>query len=161
MDWICLSITDITARRARKDNDMPYLKIHCSYCGGTWDVYHKQREYDAARQCPHCDARIDGATWREKILPAYNSMRAANMALLDDHVQNHCPRLEVDFVFDGTFQNADKADLANGVQHLEYMDYQLAHVRDFVNRVESAIKGDSTPASTEGEEECTPFTDVL
>lgn len=140
---------------------MPYLKIHCDYCGGTWDVYHKQREYDAARQCPHCDARIDGATWRGKILPAYNSMRAANMALLDDHVQNHCPRFEVDFVNDGTFQNADKADLANGVQHLEYMDYQLAHVRDFVNRVESAIKGDSTPESMEGEEECTPFTDAL
>lgn len=85
---------------------MAFLRIHCAYCGGTWEVYHKQRELDQARSCPHCDARIDGATWRDQVLPAYNTMRGANGALLDDHVSYHCARFEVDYINDGTFQNA-------------------------------------------------------
>ena len=51
---------------------MLYMRVHCDYCGGTFEIYPKLREYDKARQCPHCDSRIDGTTWREKILPAFN-----------------------------------------------------------------------------------------
>ena len=91
---------------------MAFLRIHCAFCGGVWEVYHKQRELDQARSCPHCDARIDGATWREQVLPAYNTMRGANGALLDDHVSYHCPRFEVDYINDGTFQNANPQAVA-------------------------------------------------
>ena len=89
---------------------MAFLRIHCAYCGGTWDVYHRQRELDPALRCPHCDSKIDPATWRDQILPAYNSMRGANGALLDDHISYHTPRFEVDYINDGTFQNSGEKD---------------------------------------------------
>ena len=104
---------------------MAFLRIHCAYCGGTWDVYHRQRELDPARRCPHCDSHIDGETWREKILPAYNTMRAANMGLLDDHMQHHCPRFEVDYINDGTFQNSGEKDAV-----IEVLGDGLGDLRD-------------------------------
>lgn len=85
---------------------MAYLRIHCGACGGAWEVYHKQREYDPSQRCPHCDCKIDPRTWHTVIMPAYNSMKAANMALLDDHTQYHCPHFEVDFIADTMFQSA-------------------------------------------------------
>ena len=125
---------------------MAYLRIHCAYCGGTWDVYHRQLDLDPARRCPHCDSRIDGATWREKVLPAYNTMRAANMGLLDDHIQHHCPAFEVDCIADGTFQNASSGSTAAA---LEEMREDIADLRGDLHALYNALQGPSQPAERE------------
>ena len=85
---------------------MLYMRVYCDYCSGTFEVYPKLREYDKARQCPHCDSRIDGTTWREKILPAFNEVCEANLALARDHVDHHTALFEIAFIADGKFANA-------------------------------------------------------
>ena len=85
---------------------MVIMRVHCGACGGVFEVYQKLREYDKARQCPHCEARIDGVTWREKILPAYIEVMAANLALSQDHVEYHTAPFEVDFIADTKFVNS-------------------------------------------------------
>ena len=82
---------------------MLIMRVHCGYCGGEWEIYPKLREYDKAHQCPHCDSRIDGTTWREKVLPAFLEVREANLALARDHVDYHCAPFEIDFIADGHF----------------------------------------------------------
>ena len=49
---------------------MAYIKIHCDYCGGTWDVYKRDIKNDRARQCPHCFQEIDRQSWARDVLPA-------------------------------------------------------------------------------------------
>lgn len=90
---------------------MVYLRIHCYSCGGEWSVYSKLREYDAARTCPHCESRIDGDTWRQKVLPAFSAANAANVALMDDHVNYHTAPFEVDFIADSVFERAKGANI--------------------------------------------------
>ena len=90
-----------------------YMRIHCGSCGGTWEVYPRQREYDAARICPHCEKRIAGDTWQNKILPAYTIARNANLAIAADHIDTHSADFEIDFIADGKFKCADKADIMN------------------------------------------------
>ena len=87
---------------------MVIIRVHCCACGGVWDVYSKLREYDASRVCPHCESRIEGATWREKVLPAFDAVRNANVTLTEDHYEYHTARFEVDFISDATFENAKK-----------------------------------------------------
>lgn len=98
---------------------MVYMKIHCADCGGTWEVYKRQRDTAAARICPHCDHRIDGDIWTGKILPAFQAVGAANMALAFDHTDNHSAEFSVDFIADGKFQSADKADIMNEIFYLQ------------------------------------------
>lgn len=97
---------------------MGYLKIKCGCCGGTWEVYRKLREYDAARTCPHCDKRIAGDTWREKVLPAYNAMFDANIALGQDHVNYHTADFEVSYIPNGTYTNAQHGETMNALEEL-------------------------------------------
>lgn len=119
---------------------MPFLRIHCDYCGGMWDVYRKMRWIDTAARCPHCDARIDGTTWA-KILQAYDNMQAVNKELLDDHVTRHLPKFEVDYINDGTFKNASHTDLSvellnDGIDDLRE---ELANLRADVTRLGATI----------------------
>lgn len=98
---------------------MTYMKIHCGACGGTWEVYRRQRDTAGARFCPHCDYTIDRDTWNTKILPAFQAVGAANMALVEDHTEKHTAEFSVDFIADGTFQNADKGEILNHISDLK------------------------------------------
>lgn len=102
----------------KEGDSMVYMKIHCGYCGGQWEVYSRQRDISSARICPHCDQRIDGDTWANKILTAFQAVGAANMALSFDHIEKHNAEYEVDFIADGHFRNADKGDIMNELQEL-------------------------------------------
>lgn len=100
---------------------MMYMRIHCSSCGGIWDVYPRQREFDAARICPHCEKRIAGDTWHDKILPAYSSAVGANLALATDHTNSRMGEFEIDFIADGKFKCADKSDIMNELYEIKAM----------------------------------------
>lgn len=118
---------------------MAYLKIHCGYCGGRWDVYHRVRKFDTAGRCPHCDSRIDGETWA-KILKAYDAMNAVNMELQTNHEFKHLPWFEADYINDGIFQDNDKNDIMN------IMSEGLNGLRDEVGELRAALekKGKAT-----------------
>lgn len=109
---------------------MIYMKIHCGSCGGQWEVYSRMRDTTAARICPHCDQKIDGDTWVNKILPAFQAVGAANTALSFDHMEKHTAEYEIDFIADGHFQNSDKADILNELYDLEA---SVSDLQDAIN----------------------------
>lgn len=96
---------------------MGMLKIHCGYCGQTWEVYARSDYHrHAIRTCPHCDSKIDGQTWEKQILPAFLSMCDANRELVKDHTGYGQPMFTVDFIEDRIFPNAAtevQAELVN------------------------------------------------
>lgn len=98
---------------------MVFMRIHCGACGGTWEVYRKQRDIAASRACPHCAHSIDGDTWTKKILPAFQAVGAANMALASDHPEKHTAEFEIDYIADGQFQNASKGEILNEIADLK------------------------------------------
>ena len=98
---------------------MVIMRIHCGACGGQWEVYSRQRDNAAARICPHCEHRIDGKTWEKKILPAFQAVGAANMALAYNHADKHVTDFEVDFIADGKFKNAAIGELQNQIYSLQ------------------------------------------
>lgn len=100
---------------------MMYIRIHCGSCGGTWPVFPRFREYEAARICPHCEKRIAGDTWHDKILPAFANAVNANLALATDHSNSKTAEFEVDFIADGNFACADKAEILNELHELKAM----------------------------------------
>lgn len=119
---------------------MAFLKIHCGYCGGTWDVYHRVRKFDTAGRCPHCDSRIDGATWA-KILTAYDAMRAANLDLVDDHNMRHLPQFEVDYINDSKFQDNDKNDIINILsENMNGLRDEVGELRVDIARMGAALE---------------------
>jgi len=83
---------------------MAYLRIHCDYCGGTWEIYHRDNwKDDKARQCPHCQSKIDAQTWQNQILPAFGAAHDANAELFKDHVGYHRPLFTFDVIADHIF----------------------------------------------------------
>lgn len=78
---------------------MGYLRIKCYYCGGTWEVYHRDlhSRYKKARECPHCFQKIDEQAWDRQIFPAYNALDDANRELFKDHLGYHVPLFEVSY----------------------------------------------------------------
>lgn len=113
---------------------MAFLKIHCGYCGGTWDVYHKVRKFNTTGRCPHCDSRIDDATWA-KILTAYDAMNAVNMELHTNHEFKHMPWFEADYINDGKFKDAK-----NGAQVTAFENL-LAKADEIENTVRKMLEG--------------------
>ena len=87
---------------------MGYLRIKCYYCGGTWEVYHRDlhSRYKKARECPHCFQKIDEQTWDNQIFPAYNALDDANRELFKDHLGYHVPLFEVSYESNTIFKNA-------------------------------------------------------
>ena len=83
-----------------------YLKIHCDYCGKSWEVYPrgdvlrliKEKDY----RCPHCDAKIDRDTWEELIYILHKTKRI-NEKLASDHVNKHNALFAVSFIADHLF----------------------------------------------------------
>lgn len=94
---------------------MGYLKIHCHYCGGTWEVYKKLLGVEAARACPHCFKSVDGQTWEKQIIPAFHALDDANRELYKDSTGYHVPLFEVDYIADTIFANARQSG-TEGVQ---------------------------------------------
>lgn len=103
----------------KEGDSMGYIRIHCGYCGGTWEVYRRQMDISNARICPHCDSRIDSDTWASKIMPAVEKMNKVNLDLIDHHLKNHSAGYEVDYIADGYFQDAKFADLKNQMYELQ------------------------------------------
>lgn len=126
---------------------MGFLRIHCNYCGGTWEVYgrdnYKETQY---RTCPHCFQKIDGQDWQNHVLPAFGAMMDANRELIKTHTGYHAPLFTVDFVEDFFFPDA-KAEaetaafnLQNSVDELRETVSTLA---DAIITAEIIKKGDS------------------
>ena len=85
---------------------MAFMRIHCDYCGGTWEVYHRDNwKDDKARQCPHCFAKIDRQAWEKDVLPAFGAVQDANAELFKEHTGNHKPLFTVDIIADHLFTN--------------------------------------------------------
>lgn len=85
---------------------MGYLKIHCHYCGGTWEAYKRNIvSRDNAHTCPHCFKSIDGQTWEKQIIPAFHTLDDANRELIKDHTGYHTPLFEVSYEADSVFRN--------------------------------------------------------
>ena len=105
---------------------MLYMRIHCGACGGTWEVYRRGRDTSGARTCPHCDYTIDQDTWKKVVLPAFQTVENVNLTLAQDHIEKHSAEFEVDFIADGRFQNADKAEAMNEIRsRLDAMQERL------------------------------------
>ena len=122
---------------------MGYLRIHCDYCGGTWDVYgHSNFHERAARTCPHCQQRIDGQTWEKQILPAFGGMMDANRELLKDHSGYHAPLFTVDYVADHYFPN-DARDNGAALFNLEMQIEDLQKQVETLTAAVIAGKGDA------------------
>ena len=93
---------------------MGFLRIHCHACGGAWEVYRRQVDGAAARECPHCGKRIEQGVWNGEIRPAYKAFEGANAALPDLPT-----RFEVDYIADRAFKNADLGEIAARVLNIE------------------------------------------
>ena len=98
---------------------MGQLRIHCGYCGGTWDVYGRDNWHEkTARTCPHCDSRIDGQTWENQILPSFGAMMDSNRELMKDHTGYNQPIFTVDYIEDHFFPDPAR-EAATAAENLE------------------------------------------
>lgn len=84
---------------------MGYLKVYCSSCGGTYDIYKRNLKDPASAICPHCDKRMYRTTF-EALHNAFDSMEKANLAIAQDAVEHHLPLFTVDYVNDSIYENA-------------------------------------------------------
>ncbi len=80
---------------------MAYLKIHCDYCGQSWEVYERAVKDEHSRMCPHCGSEIDSQTWKRQIVPALAQAADANRELIKDHTGYHAPVFSFDVIADG------------------------------------------------------------
>lgn len=86
---------------------MAYMKIHCGYCGQSWDVYQRDDwNKKNAATCPHCFKRIDWQTWSNHVLPAFGAAIDGNMELFKDHTGYHLPVFTFDIIADHIFPGA-------------------------------------------------------
>ena len=115
---------------------MGMIRIHCGYCGGTWEVYGRDEwGKTAARTCPHCDSRIDGQTWEKQILPAFGAMMDGNRELVKDHTGYNQPLFAVDYIEDHYFPDAAR-DAAAAAGNLQA---SVDDLRDTVDTLANAI----------------------
>lgn len=82
---------------------MGFLRLHCTYCGDPWEVYHRDMRSPTANQCPHCFKEIDRQTWDKQIVPAFGAMDDANRELFKDHTGIHTVLFSADYIANGNF----------------------------------------------------------
>lgn len=82
---------------------MAYMKIHCDYCGGTWEVYERDFTNEVNKYCPHCAKGIHPDLW-EEVKKAFGSFIDTNCDLIKDSVGYHLPLFQVDFKADNLFK---------------------------------------------------------
>jgi hypothetical protein len=130
---------------------MGFLRIHCDYCGGTWDVYNNNSARDkTARTCPHCQQKVNGFTWEKQILPAFTAMAACNKRLMLNHADQHTPLFTVDYVEDIVFPNA-RAKAAADVSNLQSSVDELKETIDVL--LHSIVKVDFEQGKQPGKEQ--------
>lgn len=112
---------------------MGLLRIKCHGCGQTWEAYRHNRKMGAARTCPHCGERIDGKTWEEFVLPAFDAMQNANVELMNDHVNFHKPIFQLEYWEDMLFPNADE------VEATEALEARLDALEERINMIADAF----------------------
>ena len=102
---------------------MAYMRVHCGYCGGTWEVYRRTVNDEAARVCPHCESKIDGQTWERSVKPAFAAVHGANAELYKDHAHFNNPLfyfdVEADHIFRGESETDDSDPLAERLASFE------------------------------------------
>jgi hypothetical protein len=122
---------------------MGYLRIHCDYCGGTWDVYGRDDwKNNRSRTCPHCQTKIDGQDWNNQIVPAFAAMQDANRELIKTHTGYHAPMFTVDYIEDHYFPN-DARETGTAVFNLEL---QIEDLQKQIEQLTAAViagKGDA------------------
>ena len=85
---------------------MSYMRIQCDYCGGRWEVYHRDDWHDdRARTCPHCYQKIDRQLWDRQVLPAFGAVEDLNKELYKEHAGYHHPLFQIGFYPDTIFEN--------------------------------------------------------
>lgn len=124
---------------------MGYLKIHCGYCHGSWEVYSRDPWKDEQyRTCPHCFKEIDNQNWKNFIVPAFCTMQDANRELIKTHTGQHSPLFTVDytedFVFHDTRSETDIA-IANLQDNMDELQTTMAALAEavLVTRIEKEI----------------------
>lgn len=116
---------------------MGFLRIHCDYCGGTWDVYGRDDWNETrSRTCPHCQSKIDGQDWEKQIVPAFGAMLDANRELMKTHTGYHSPLLTVDYIEDHYFPDAAR-DAETAVCNLET---RIDELQEVVERMTDAVE---------------------
>lgn len=110
---------------------MGMLRVKCLACGQSWEVYRHNKQYGAARTCPHCGERIDAKTWEENVLVAYDMMQEANLELMQDHVNYHKPIFQVEYWEDSLFPGYENEQILE----------QIADLSEQVQALEKAVKG--------------------
>lgn len=116
---------------------MGFLRIHCDYCGGTWDVYGRDDWNETrSRTCPHCQSKIDGQDWEKQIVPAFGAMQDANRELIKTHTGYHAPLFTVDYIEDHYFPDAAR-DAETAVCNLET---RIDELQEVVERMTDAVK---------------------
>ncbi len=81
---------------------MGTMKIRCDYCGGSWEVYSRDRG-ERVRICPHCGEKIPIEFWEGRVLPAYETFEKVNDDLYSDHVNKHYPLFQIEYAPDNIF----------------------------------------------------------
>ena len=57
---------------------MDYLKAHCFHCGGKFELYSRNMNYDdKPPMCPHCLTRMDRTQWK-RLIDAYYTFCEVN-----------------------------------------------------------------------------------
>ena len=83
---------------------MSFMRIRCDYCGGAWEVYHRDNWHDdKARTCPHCSQRIDYQIWDKQVLPTFGAVEDVNAELYKEHTGYHTPLFQIEFIPDIIF----------------------------------------------------------
>ena len=89
---------------------MAYMRVHCSVCGGTWEVYYRDNwDDDKNRQCPRCRSAIDEQTWRQ-VMNAFDAAQEANEALHKEGMELHRRPFSFDVIADRRRQRRRDCD---------------------------------------------------
>ncbi|MBQ5319761.1 MAG: hypothetical protein J6K17_11765 [Oscillospiraceae bacterium] len=84
---------------------MAFIRIHCDYCGGEWEVYKHGLTSEHSRECPHCFHTVNEQLWEKEIIPAFCAVDEANAELYKEHLGEHKPLFYFDVVANHIFKN--------------------------------------------------------
>lgn len=112
---------------------MAYLRIHCDYCGQTWEVYERSMHDEHSRECPHCHSKIEDRTWTGEVLPALGQAMDANRELLKDHLGYHTPVFSFDVLADVKYQNNKT------IEDLDELREEIAEVKEGIDNLSEVV----------------------
>lgn len=75
---------------------MDYLKVHCFYCKGKFELYSRNMDHDERPpMCPHCLTRMDKTQW-ERLIDAYFTFAEVNKNFRKYHMDRAEPLFQVE-----------------------------------------------------------------